>query len=154
MASVGLLTNRSSLVCQAVGDSDRFLFLRNASLQVPENLRFRALVKLISCANQSKRDCNSLCLCCARCGPMQCVLVLRDPVVCCRGALQLRVCLSSCLCMCVSVFVCLSASVSVAIALCLSLSLVVVVSVCMCISVPCVRVGVCGAVCVCTRVQN
>ena len=59
-----------------------------------------------------------------------------------------------CVCVCVCVFVCLSASVSMAIALCLSPSLVVVVNVCMCISVPCVRVGVCGAVCFCTRVQN
>ena len=55
---------------------------------------------------------------------------------------------------CVCVFVCLSASVSMAIALCFSPSLVVVVNACMCISVPCVRVGVCGAMCFCTRIQN
>ena len=83
---------------------------------------------------------------------MQFVEVLRDAVVRCRDALQLRVCLSPCVRVCP--FVCLSASVSMATAVCLSPSFVVVVSVCMCIYVPCVRVRVCGAVCFCTRIQN
>ena len=108
-------------MCQAVSHSYRFLFLRNASCECQKIFTSRVLVKLISCAHHCKRDCNALRLSCARCGPMQSVLVMRDPVVRCRGALQLRVCLSSCLCMCVCVYLSVCLPLCLWLLLCVSL---------------------------------